>query len=61
MQKMLQLQTSLHHGRPGIITPGRRFIKEGILMKVLYNMARLLCGDTIEPSWAHYINQFIEE
>lgn len=34
MEKMIQLQKSLHHGRPGIITPGRRFIKEGILMKV---------------------------
>lgn len=35
MEKMIQLQRSLHHGRPGIITPGRKFLKEGILMKVM--------------------------
>lgn len=42
MEKMIQLQKSLHHGRPGIITPGRKFIREGILMKVSSNGRRPL-------------------
>lgn len=42
MEKMLQLQKSLRHGRPGIITPGRKFVREGILMKVSSNGRRPL-------------------
>ncbi|KAJ9579954.1 hypothetical protein L9F63_004427, partial [Diploptera punctata] len=34
MQRMLKLQRCLCGGKPRIITPGRRLIKEGILMKV---------------------------
>nr|CAD7202656.1 unnamed protein product [Timema douglasi] len=34
MQKMLELQRSLCGNKPCLITPGRRFIKEGMLMKV---------------------------
>lgn len=42
MEKMIQLQNSLHHRRPGIITPGRKFIREGVLMKVSSNGRRPL-------------------
>ncbi|XP_067015820.2 rho guanine nucleotide exchange factor 39 isoform X2 [Anabrus simplex] len=34
MQKMIQIQRSLQNGRPSIITPGRKLLKEGLLMKV---------------------------
>nr|CAH0106554.1 unnamed protein product [Daphnia galeata] len=34
MQRMIRIQRSLAQGNPKIITPGRRFIKEGILRKV---------------------------
>nr|CAD7410747.1 unnamed protein product [Timema poppensis] len=37
MQKMLELQRSLCGNKPCLITPGRRFIKEGMLMKRLVN------------------------
>lgn len=34
MQQMIELQRSLQNGRPSIVAPGRRLLKEGMLMKV---------------------------
>jgi hypothetical protein len=34
MQRMLELQNCLCNGKPRIITPGRRLLKEGLLLKV---------------------------
>jgi hypothetical protein len=34
MQRMLKLQSCLCSGRPRIVTPGRRLLKEGLLLKV---------------------------
>lgn len=34
MQRIIELQKSLCGGRPILVYPGRRLIKEGILMKV---------------------------
>ena len=34
MQRMIRIQKSLFHGKPKIVTPGRRFVREGNLRKV---------------------------
>lgn len=36
MQKMLTIQRSLIGGQPKIVIPGRRLIKDGPLMKVIF-------------------------
>ncbi|GLH01548.1 GD13075 [Gryllus bimaculatus] len=43
MQQMVELQRSLQNGRPSIVVPGRRLLKEGLLMKVSPHGKRAHC------------------